>query len=178
MSRFTVHGFATGLLSAFGHNPTIAIRDFEGEVLFSPEVLPQAKLHLIIFAASLAVENQISDKDRREMERQMQEQVLEISRFPQIIYECFSVSGSQKDQDRYTVMLNGKLTLHGVTRIQPVEAQVSTPGNMLRASGEFAIRQSDYGIKLVTALGGALKLKDDLKLVFDLAARKQAAASE
>jgi hypothetical protein len=28
VSRFTVQAFATGLLCAFGHNPTIAIRDF------------------------------------------------------------------------------------------------------------------------------------------------------
>ena len=31
-SRFTVQAFATGLLSSFGHNPTIAIRDYEGEI--------------------------------------------------------------------------------------------------------------------------------------------------
>ena len=31
-SRFTVRAFATGLLSAMGHNPTIGIRDFSGEM--------------------------------------------------------------------------------------------------------------------------------------------------
>jgi hypothetical protein len=33
-SRFTVQAFATGMLSAFGHNPMIGIRDFAGEVQF------------------------------------------------------------------------------------------------------------------------------------------------
>jgi hypothetical protein len=31
-SRFTVQAIATGLLSSFGHNPTIGIRDFDGEI--------------------------------------------------------------------------------------------------------------------------------------------------
>ena len=35
-SRFTVRAFATGLLSAMGHNPTIGIRDFSGEVGVQP----------------------------------------------------------------------------------------------------------------------------------------------
>ena len=33
MSKFTVRVFATGMFSAFGHSPTIAIRDFTGESL-------------------------------------------------------------------------------------------------------------------------------------------------
>ena len=35
-SRFTVRAFATGILSAMGHNPTIGIRDFSGEANFGP----------------------------------------------------------------------------------------------------------------------------------------------
>ena len=31
-SRFTVQAFATGLLSSFGHNPTIGMRDYDGEM--------------------------------------------------------------------------------------------------------------------------------------------------
>ena len=37
-------------------------------------------------------------------------------------------------------------------------------GNMLRASGEFSLNQTDFGIKLVSVAGGALKLKDELKI--------------
>ena len=44
---------------------------------------------------------------------------------------------------------------------------------MLRASGEFTVRQTDYGIKPVSVAGGALKVKDELKFSFDIVARKQ-----
>ena len=37
ISRFTVRAFASGMLSAFGHSPTIAIRDFAGEAQFNPD---------------------------------------------------------------------------------------------------------------------------------------------
>ena len=37
---------ATGLLSAFGHNPTIAIRKFTGEAWFRPQAPEQSSLRL------------------------------------------------------------------------------------------------------------------------------------
>ncbi len=49
-------------------------------------------------------------------------------------------------------------------------------GDTLWAAGEFSVRQSDceiYEIKPVSDAGGAVKLKDDLKLSFDITARKQ-----
>ena len=38
-SRFTVRAFAGGLLSGFGHNPQIAMREVSGEVDFSPSAI-------------------------------------------------------------------------------------------------------------------------------------------
>ena len=68
--------------------------------------------------------------------------------------------------------LNGELSLHGVTRSQPVSARVTLKGDTLRAAGDFSVRQSDYDIKPVSAAGGTVKLKDELKLSFDIVARK------
>ena len=39
--------------------------------------------------------------------------------------------------------------------------------------GDFSIKQSDYDIRPVSAAGGTIKLKDELKLSFDIAARKE-----
>jgi hypothetical protein len=43
----------------------------------------------------------------------------------------------------------------------------------LRASGEFTVLQTDYDIRPVSAAGGTIKLKDELKCTFDIVARKQ-----
>ena len=172
-STFIVRGFATGMLSAFAHSPTIAITDFQGEVEWSSSALEDASLRLVIQAASLNVTDDISDKDRREIEHKMHHEVLEADGFSEIIYECPRVSSIQKlGEGLFTVVLNGELSLHGVTRTQPVSARVTLNGDTLRAAGDFSVRQSDYEIKPVSAAGGTVKLKDELKLSFNITARK------
>ena len=122
---------------------------------------------------SLTVTDDISKSDRREIERRMHEEVLETDGFPEIIYDCPRASSVQKmGEGAFTAVLNGELTLHGVTLSQAISARVTLKGDTLRAAGEFATRQSDYGIRPVSAAGGTVKLKDELKVSFDIAARK------
>jgi polyisoprenoid-binding protein YceI len=173
-SSSIVQAFATGVLSAFGHSPKIAIRDLSGEVQFAREsgALQGAKVRLTIRADSLEVIDKISEKDRNEMHRQMFNDVLEVDCFSEIVYECSqaSVNGTG---NRFWVTLNGDLMLHGVTRPLPVTARVILSDGSLRASGEFTVRQTDFDIRPVSAAAGTIKLKDELKCTFDIAARKQ-----
>lgn len=173
ISRFTVKVLATGLLSAFGHSPTIQIRDFKGEIEFDPEAVERSSLHFVARADSLAVADNISDKDRREIESQMREQVLETSKYGEIVYTTTEVSVQNTGNGSNEVMLVGRLSLHGVIRPLRIPAKVALTGDLLRAFGEFTVRQSDYNIKPVTAVGGGLKVKDEVKFSFDIGARKQ-----
>jgi polyisoprenoid-binding protein YceI len=161
------------MFSALGHNPTLAVRDFDGEASFSPDALDQARLVLKIKAGSLAVTDNISDKDRRELERTMNQEVLETARYPEILYESTQASASKAGDGQFFVNLLGALTLHGVTNTQAISTQVSLTGDMLRAHGEFNVLQSAYGIKPVSVAGGTLKVKDELKCAFDIVARKK-----
>jgi polyisoprenoid-binding protein YceI len=171
-SRFTVQAFATGLLARMGHNPIIGIRDFSGEMQFDPDKLEAAGFRLVIKSASLSVQNDISDKDLREIERLMNQEVLETAKFPEIVYETTSISISKMTDMLCSATLNGKLTLHGVTRNQTIVVRVALLGSMLRVSGDFSLDQTDYNIKLVSVAGGALKLKDELKFSFEMVARR------
>jgi len=173
ISRFTVRAFASGVLSAFGHSPTIAIRDFTGEAQFSPDKLESASLHVVVKAVSLGVTDDVSDKDRREMEHEMHVNVLESARYPEIVFDCSRVSLDNPGNSQYSMKLLGNLTLHGVTNSMAIPARVAITGDMLRAFGEFSLRQSDYNIKLVSAIGGGLKVKDEVKFSFDIVAREQ-----
>jgi len=173
LSRFTVRAFAAGMLSALGHNPTIAIRDFSGHAEFVPTTMEEGKLHLQVNAGSLEITDQINDKDRREMERTMNQEVLETNRFPEIVFDTSKVSANRAGEGYYFVNMIGNLSLHGVTNNQPVAAQVTVNGDLLNARGEFTVKQTAYGIKPVSVAGGTLKLKDELKFSFDIVARKQ-----
>lgn len=169
MSRFTVRGFAGGLLSGLGHNPVVAVREFVGDAHWDPAEPQRASLRLRIRAAALAVQNDINDKDRREMERVMREEVLEADKYPEIVFESASASANPNGR----VNIDGDLALHGVTRRERVSAQLAVTGGILRAFGDFSILQTDYRIKLASVAGGVLKLKDELKFTFDIVARKQ-----
>ncbi len=173
-SSFVVKAFSRGLLSAFGHDPKIAIREFQGNASFTPNggALDAARVDIRIQASSLEVADDVSDKDRQEINHRMHTEVLETDRFPEIVYECSRVNASGGG-DRYWAALNGELTLHGVTNVMSVSARVVIEGDSLRASGEFVVRQSEYGIAQVSAAGGAIRVKDELKCTFDIVARKQ-----
>ena len=172
-SRFTVQAFASGILSAMGHNPKIGIRMFSGEVDFNPETTEGGAFRLTVQSASLAVQDDISDKDLREIERLMKEDVLEVARYPEILYEAATIAVSRVDSSLYSASLNGNLHLHGVTRSHAITARIITLGELLRTSGDFTLRQSDYQIKPVSVAGGALKLKDEVKFSFEIVARKR-----
>jgi polyisoprenoid-binding protein YceI len=172
-SNFSVRAFATGLLSAFGHSPTIAIPDIEGEILLHPDAIEHSSMRIVIYAASLSVTDDIREKDREEINRTMHEQILESASYPDVVYECSRVTASRVGEGRYWGTLNGDLALHGVKRNQPVPARISVNGDVLRATGDFSIRQSDYEIRPVSAAAGTVKLKNELKLSFDISARKQ-----
>lgn len=173
MSRFTVRAFATGLFSSLGHSPTLAIRGYTGEATLVPGSLEQAAIRLSVQAASLEVTDDVSGKDRNEIESRMKQEVLEISSYPEIVFESSQITVNKLGEDRYAVNVTGNLALHGVTRSEAISAQVALAGDTLRAYGEFSLRQTDYGIKLVSVAGGTLKVKDEVKVTFDFTARKQ-----
>jgi polyisoprenoid-binding protein YceI len=173
VSTFTVRAFATGMLASMGHNPTIAIRDFTGEASFDLAAPEESSLRIEIRADSLEVTDDIKSKDREEMESVMNQKVLESAKYPTIAFEGAVASANQLSEGRFQMRLNGTLTLHGVTGRVPVTVQVACISDTLRASGEFALLQSSFGIPIVSIAAGALKLKDELKFNFDIVARKQ-----
>ena len=64
-SKFTVQAFASGILSAMGHIPTIWISTFSSEVDFNPEALEAGGFRLTIQSSSLGVLDDISDRIAR-----------------------------------------------------------------------------------------------------------------
>jgi polyisoprenoid-binding protein YceI len=172
-SKFTVRAFATGMLSSFGHSPTFAIRNFEGELEFSPDATDQSSLRVRARANSLEVMDDIKSSDRQEMESTMNKSVLEVEKYPDICFSTTTVAATQLSEGRYQAKLDGNLTMHGVTRPVTIPTQVTLMGDMLRAGGEFSLLQTNFRIAPVSVAGGTLKLKDELKLAFDIVARKE-----
>jgi polyisoprenoid-binding protein YceI len=172
-SRFTVQAFATGLLSSFGHNPTIGMRDYNGEIQIVPDTYENASVRVAVRTNAMEVMDEMKGDDRRKLEQTMNEQVLEPERYPTASFESKQVTVQKLGGDLASANVAGELSFHGVTQNLSLDARITNMGTMMRISGDFTLRQSDFGIKPVSFAGGALKLKDELKFHFELVARQK-----
>jgi polyisoprenoid-binding protein YceI len=173
-SRFTVQAFAAGLLSAFAHSPTFAVRDFAGEMRFQEGKVHGMAIDLTVQADSLELLDRVSAADGREIRQRMMTEVLEGATFPEIRYEARDVPAAPVSQGLFRLEIGGQLSLRGVSRSQPIHADLTIFGDGVRLQGETSLRLSDYQIKPVTAVGGAIKMKDELRLTFELVALPEA----
>jgi polyisoprenoid-binding protein YceI len=173
-SRFTVQAFAEGLFSAFGHDPVILIRGFAGEVYFKAGTYENASIKIDVDPNSLTVSNDVKEKDRLDIQRIMRDEVLEVTKFPEIVFSSNNVSVNKLAGERCRVRIIGDLTMHGATQKSLwISTEATVSEESLRAQGEFSLKQTDFGIKPYSAAGGTIKLKNELKFSFDIVGIKQ-----
>jgi polyisoprenoid-binding protein YceI len=109
ISRFQVQAFAGGLLSALGHNPVFAIRGLVGDASVS-NALEDASLILRVDATSLHLDDDVSERDREEIEYHMHRDVLETDRFPEILFVTDRVDVLDRSQEPFSLNLDGNVT--------------------------------------------------------------------
>lgn len=167
-SEFIARAFAEGLLSFVGHNPTFAVRKFGGEIQFADDERKVESVLVVVKSDSLVLLDNVSDKDASEIETTTDEKVLETRRFDEIIFVSKDVSLERISDTHYSVRANPYLSLHGETRAETIEARAEINGECIRAAGEFTLSQSDFNIEQIKALGGTLKVKDEVEVSFDI----------
>jgi polyisoprenoid-binding protein YceI len=172
-SRFTIQAFARGALSAFGHSPTFAVREFSGELELNrqdDQIVPRS-LHITAKADSLALTDPVSAKDKKEIESTMRREVLETATYSEIVFSSLEFETQPILANWLRVNIRGRLDLHGVSRPHQVDAQLRVLDDGIRLSGEFNLKLSAYHVRRVSALGGLITLQDELKSIFDLFGR-------
>jgi polyisoprenoid-binding protein YceI len=103
----------------------------------------------------------LSDKDRKDIAKNINDKVLQTGKFPDLTFQSTSVSGSAPDFNAA-----GNMTITGTTR--PVNVSLNVSGTTVTA--KTSISQKDFGIKPFSAMLGAIKLRDDVdfELTVDL----------
>jgi len=174
-SRFAVKVQASGVLKGLGHNPTLTVRDFSGTIDFNEQSPEQSLVKLAVKADSLEVADDMKKSDRQEIEDRTRDQVLEVKQHPQITFASSrtEVSSANAGDRSYHLKFTGDLSLHGVTRPQSISAQLKVRDDDVKLTGELTIRQSEFQIKKVSALAGALTVKDELQISFELQGDRQ-----
>jgi polyisoprenoid-binding protein YceI len=105
----------------------------------------------------------LPEEHQSEIQHSMQERVLESSRFPEISFTSDSVQPTSKD----SWFVSGKLMLHG--EVKPIGLSVHrTEGTYI---GTATIKQTDFGIQPISAAGGTVKVKNELKIDFKIGTR-------
>ena len=172
-SKMEIHVSKEGAFKAFGHDHLIAAKQISGQVQFDPQKIDQSSVHLRIPTKSMAVVDPgESEKDRRDVQATMEgEKVLDVAKFPEITFASSSVSAAKKTSEGWDLTLSGNLKLHGVEKAVSLPLHVRAKANELRGDGELSVLQTDYGITPVKVGGGSVKVKDKLKITFDIVAR-------
>jgi len=109
----------------------------------------------------------LSDGQRSDVKKNMLgKDQLHGSAHPRMKFAAKSCSGSQG-----SVTVKGALTIRGVTKPVSIPLKVAASDAEFSAKGQLTIRATDYGFQPYTAGFGALKNKNDMKLIVDVKAR-------
>jgi len=163
--RLVLRTFRDGLAAQAGHDLTIEIARWSGELTVNDDLGP-AGLDVRIDLESLTpIEGTggikpLSDRDRREIVKTASK-VLQTDRYPESTYSAagFERAGSGGGT------IDGTLTVRGQAR--PLRLAVSETGpDRYRATA--TVVQSDYGIKPYTAFLGALRVRDAVAVEVDV----------
>ena len=156
-SIMTVHVFKAGLFSAFGHEHEVRAPIQQGSF---NEATPSVEL--AVDARKLrVVDKEISEKDRAQVQQDMLgPKVLESEKFPEIRFRSTNVE--RLGEGKWLV--TGDLTLHGQTQ----SVKVNVEGQNGHYNGTAELKQKDFGITPITVGGGAVKVKNELKVDFDI----------
>ena len=157
-STLTVFVYKSGLFSAFADNHVIKAPIAGGSLSDDPA----AGIELSIHAAELLVMDPGLSADRRNevQARMVGPEVLDVAKFPEITFASTTVA--ETAPARWSV--TGRLTIHGQTRA--VTFPVRKLGDTY--TGEVTISQHDFGIEPIRIAGGAVKVKDQLKIAFEI----------
>jgi polyisoprenoid-binding protein YceI len=90
-------------------------------------------------------------------------QVLDAAKYPTIVFQ--STSMEEAKSGSWTV--TGNLQLHGQTHSMTFELRENADGHF---TGSTTVRQSAYGITPIKVAGGAVSVKDDVRIQFDIVA--------
>ncbi|MGH3369990.1 MAG: YceI family protein [Nocardioidaceae bacterium] len=163
--RLLVNTTRTGLGAKAGHDLTIEVTRWHGRATADTAVPANSSVTVEVDVDSFEVRQgtggvkPLTDADRAEIKKTLGE-VLHAVQHPTITFRSTRVDGSAG-----SFTLDGELTIMGVTGPVTVQGRV-TDG---RVVGSATVVQSRWGIRPYSAFFGALKLRDEVKVDFDVA---------
>jgi polyisoprenoid-binding protein YceI len=174
-SRVAIEVGRSGLLGFAGHDHEVIAPAVTGRVAFDPRDWAQSSVTLQFDASALKVTGKGDPPaDIPKVQTVMfSDQVLDVKRFPSVAFRSRRVSVTPHGPNSADLVIEGDLTLHGETRPATVRAATTIQPDGLTARGAFLIKQTNFGMTPVTAAGGTVRVRDDVRVEFELKARHE-----
>ena len=157
-STLTVLVYKSGLFSAFADDPVISAPVATGSL---SDAVPLS-IEIAVRAANLKVlDPNLSESRRAEVQtRMLSPEVLDTARYADITFVSTTIVPA--GADKWTV--TGQLTIHGQTR--SITFPVARQDGSYR--GTVPVKQRDFGITPISICGGTVKVKDEVKVQFEI----------
>jgi polyisoprenoid-binding protein YceI len=173
-TAITLHVGRAGVFAFAGHDHEVVAPAMQGQITLDRPNVSRSTVSVTFDATALKVTGKGEpSEDVPEVQRVMlSDQVLDVQRHPRITFQSRQVSVVKQSANQMTLRITGDLTLHGVTRPLDVPVTVQLAADGLRANGRATVRQSQFGIRPVTAGAGTVRVKDDVEVVLSVTARR------
>jgi polyisoprenoid-binding protein YceI len=160
-STISVHVGKAGLLSAAGHDHTIAAPISSG--IMRESATPRVEFTIETAKMTVQPDPKVDAKTQAQIQKDMEEMTLETRKFSEIAFKSSRVDKLAGDQWK----VDGDLSLHGVTK--PIVLNVKRAGDSY--TGHTTLKQTDFGIKPISVGGGMIKVKDQIEIDFAIVVR-------
>jgi len=158
--------FREGVAAKMGHDLVLQVGTWSAKAVVDAEDLSRSTLEASAEVSSFTIleatggAKPLSRSDRADIKKNIEEKILDARRFPTITFKstAVTVNGTQ-------ATVTGDLTIKGTTR--PVDVKMALEGD--RVKGGCTVVQSQWGIKPFSVFMGALKVRDTIAIVFDVA---------
>ncbi len=168
-----------GTLASAGHNHVIVSRHLNGKVYEHKDVA-RSGFELVMPATLLEVDPpdlrreegaefppEVPESAKQGTRKNMlSEALLDSERYPGVTISATAVAGTRESL-LATALVGVKDRQHEIR----VPVAVQHEGERLIASGEFKVKQTELGLKPLSALMGALQVQDELKVKFKIVAK-------
>jgi polyisoprenoid-binding protein YceI len=172
-SRITVFAETKSPLKRLQHEREMRSSAVSGSIVFSAPNKP-ASISMTAKADSLRTvkKHELSDNDVAKIDQVTKDTILEAGKYPNITFKSTKINFKPGAGGSFSGTVLGNLTIHGVTKAVSVPISGKVTGNTVKASGKFQVSQPEYGITIISIMGGIISVKDMVTVNLDLTATK------
>jgi len=176
-STVRIYVFRGGTAARLGHNHVLAAPKFTGMAYIAKSGAANSRFDLEFRLDQLEIDNPAyratlgkafasvlsPEAIAGTREHMLGESNMQADKYPTVAIHSLQITG---ESPRYAARV--EVTMHGQSRDMWVPLQVDGVPDTLTVSGSFVLRQTDFGVKPFSVMGGLMSVQDEVVIEFKL----------